>query len=81
MTPDTAWRFYLRWCGAGAGANAITGHRMDRRRPRFRRAIGSVHEQELNRRETRSEAPSLSVAFALTMSIIPVTLGSYNLPY
>jgi len=81
MSSDTAWRFYLRWCGAGAGANAITGHRTGRRRSRFHCAIGPVYEQGLNRRETCSEAPSLSAAFALTMSIILITLGSYNLPH
>jgi hypothetical protein len=72
---------YLRWYRAGAGANAITGHRIGPPRARFHDAIGAVHEQELNRRETRPEGPALSSAFALTMSIILVTLGSYNLPH
>jgi hypothetical protein len=72
---------YLRWYRAGADANAITGHRIARRRPRFHCAIGPVHEDELNRRETRFETPALSAEFALTMSIIPVTLSSYNLPH
>lgn len=72
---------YLRRYRAGADANAITGHGMGRRRPRFHCAIGSVREQRLDRRETRSEAPALYAEFGLTMSIILVTLGNYNLPH
>jgi hypothetical protein len=72
---------YLRWYRSGADANAITGIGWPGADPRFHRAIGSAHEQELNSRETRSEAPALSAEFALTMSIILVTLGSYNLPH
>jgi hypothetical protein len=81
MTSDISLAVYRRWYRAGAGANAIAGHGMGGRGPRFHRAIGSAREQTLNRRETRSEAPALPAEFALTMSIILVTLGSYNLPH